>query len=150
SSVTQIKVQTGLVLDGNDNVTIDLSGGNPIPDGGVTVDGGAAGHDSLTISGLPDVVVDSSKISTGSYSFKYSVTRMEELRVAPNDVGPATIRVDGSPVGVGELTLEGAFGAMADVFDIESLAPNTAVTIDGGDGDDRIYLSFIAANLDRI
>ena len=36
---------------GNDSLTVDLSGGNPFPSGGITFNGGIAGNDSLAIVG---------------------------------------------------------------------------------------------------
>jgi hypothetical protein len=36
---------------GNDTLTIDFSGGNPLPSGGVSYDGGTGGHDTLILTG---------------------------------------------------------------------------------------------------
>jgi hypothetical protein len=48
TGIASIHVNTAL---GNDTLTIDFSGGNPIPAGGIQFDGGTGGFDSLQITG---------------------------------------------------------------------------------------------------
>jgi hypothetical protein len=48
TGIASIHINTGL---GDDTLTIDFSGGNPIPAGGLSFDGGAGGFDSLEITG---------------------------------------------------------------------------------------------------
>ena len=150
NSVTQINVQTGLVKDGNDVVTLDLSGGNPIPAGGLSVNGGVAGYDRFVISGSDSVVLNGSQVSTPAFTVNFNLGDIEEVVIDPNDVGPATIRVDDSPAGVPNLSVFGAFGIQDDVIDIEHIAANTSLVVDGYKGDDTIYLSFINADLDNL
>ena len=41
----------------NDNLIIDTSGGNPVPAGGITFNGGASSNDTLTILGSIDDII---------------------------------------------------------------------------------------------
>ncbi len=70
TSVTgSLQIATGA---GNDTLTVDFSGGNPIPAGGLNFDGGAGGNDALTVTGYSlttaDGVADVSVIHTGNDS----------------------------------------------------------------------------------
>src|SRR5262245_37302353 len=149
-SVSQIIVQTGLVQDGNDLITLDLSGGNPIPFLGLTVNGGGAGYDKFLISGSDSIVLSGSQVTTPSFTASFTLNDIEEVMIDPGNVGPATIRVDDSPAGIPNLSVFGAFGVQDDVIDIEHIAENTSLTVDGYKGDDTIYLSFISADLDNL
>jgi len=54
-------------LNGNDMLLIDMSGGNPLPVGGLAFDGGAGSSDNVAIVGSPGV--ESASISASSIAF---------------------------------------------------------------------------------
>lgn len=134
---------------GDHTIVLDLAGGNPIPAGGLFVNGGS-GHDKLTISGSPLVVLDDSQVTTVGFSFSYTLFGVEEIEIDPLDVGPANVRINDTPADVSNLTIYGAIGDQDDLIDIEAISPNTTVEVDAVGGNDTVILGLIAANLDYV
>src|SRR5207247_10421667 len=70
-------------LGGDDTITIDYSGGDPIPAAGLSVDGGD-GNDILTVSGSAGndaATLTSGYVSLGSWQFTYIITEALNLQL---------------------------------------------------------------------
>ncbi len=111
-NVTSIKVNTG---DGEDMIDVDATGGDPIPTGGISEDGGA-GSDvaSFTGSGIFNLIGNTLSIP-----------------------GMGTVRLTGDE----EVNLTGGVGA--DTFNIRSFGGSAV--IDGDDGNDTYNVALVGS-----
>jgi autotransporter-associated beta strand protein len=88
----------------NDTLTVDFSGGNPIPAGGVSFAGGAGGNDMLAVgggSGFTSLRYDATGPGAGTLTFNGSsliaFTGLEQMTVTPA-AGTTTVAIsDGQP-----------------------------------------------------
>ncbi len=112
ADVTSIKVNTG---DGEDTIDVDATGGDPIPAGGITVDGGAgADVASFTGAGVFNLIGNTLSIP-----------------------GMGTVRL----IGDEKVNLTGGVGA--DTFNIRSFGG--IAVIDGDDGNDTYNVGLVGS-----
>jgi hypothetical protein len=147
AQVTQILVDLSALADGDDTLSIDFAGGNPIPTGGLTYNGGS-GNDRFVVSaGGQAIVVDDDVLTVGGIAVDYSLQSIEEMEVGSTD-GPLTARVDGFSSVLDTFTVSGT--SEADIIDLEETAPGVDVLVAAGGEDDTIYLSFLEGNLNGL
>jgi hypothetical protein len=110
ASITSISVNGGL---GDDTLTLDFTNGNPIPTGGLTLDG-SAGNDLLKVIGTagPDTIsVNGTQVLFGGTVIAYSA--IEQITINTN-AGDDTVTIDfatGNPIPAGGLNIDGGTGA---------------------------------------
>jgi hypothetical protein len=148
--ITAITVQTGVVLDGDDVVTLDLSGGNPIPAGSTFTVNGGAGNNTVAFFGTtnPDTyVLNAAQLDVGGMSVAYAFQNVGTVYLQAQGQGN-TIRVDDTPAGATYSYI--VAGTDNDIVDVEGTSAGCTLEVFGGMGDDTVYVSFIAADLDNI
>ncbi|MCM2374920.1 FG-GAP-like repeat-containing protein [Aporhodopirellula aestuarii] len=138
-------------LDGSDTLTVDYSGGNPVPAGGVVFDGGSrpGDVDSLTIFGGSASMVTHTFLNPndGSVDIDGSVVNYVGLepitddmnandRVFNFDGGTETISLGADPNKAGANLIDSSLGES-----VSFTNPIRSLTINSGDGDDVINIT---------
>jgi autotransporter-associated beta strand protein len=120
-------------LGGNDSITVDYTGGNPVPANGLLVDGGAGGIDLVVLagsSGADAVALSAGNAGVGGASFGYVGAEEFDLNVG---VGSDTLACSGNAsvsAAAFVLTVSGG-GTLA--MTAGSTLPNfTDLTVNGG------------------
>ncbi len=151
SSLTQVVIDGG---NGNDTLSLDFSGDNPIPSGGLTFNGGSGGFDQLTVqnvdqSGFTAYTVDYLNSHDGSISFRTGST----IGATLNFTGLEPIAIDGSSMDIVlNLSSSAATTAILEALNSTtmmlsgntfetttiSLAAATSLTINANSGNDLI------------
>jgi len=117
--------------DGNDTLTVDLSGGNPIPSDGITFDGGNGGSDSIVLTG--------GSTTTTTYTFYDEHSGKIELN------GPiaGTIHYDGlEPIShsIDSEYVVATYSSAAETITVSQYASDTTKTqIDSTSGETLIF-----------
>ena len=137
-------------LGGNDVLTVDFTGGNPIPASGIVYNGGAAGNDSMVITGGTTGTVthsftnanDGSVTLAGALAGTITYTGLEPI----TDNLAATDRVFDFTGGTESISLVDATGATMTIDSslAESVTfanPTNSITINAGSGDDTITIT---------
>ena len=155
SAVTSLTVQ-GAGGD-DDTLTVDGANGNPIPLGGVSYDGGAGGHDSLTLEGFNNGnAITYTFLNQSSGNIDVDGSRLDFTGLEPiNDNGDAMNRIftfaDGNDIIV--LEDDGIPGngitcirTMGTAESVCFMAPSNTLTINmdnGGAGDDSLIIASV-------
>jgi len=144
ADVTELSV-SGSTDD--DTLTVDLSGGNPIPAGGLAYDGGGPGdNDTLVLTGgaVESIVYTATGPDSGSVTLDGTTITYTGLEPIVDDL------VVGSRVfvfGSGDDDISVAIGDSRTTVDspasesVDFVNPTGSLTILGGDGDDHIVVT---------
>jgi hypothetical protein len=152
SITASIQVNT---LDGSDTLTVDFSGGNPIPPGGILYNGGAGATDTLTVTGGTTTSVthtftnasDGSITVVGALAGVITYTGLEPV----TDNLSAADRIFTFNGGAETITLTDAAGANMTIDSTlgESVTfanPTASLTINAGTGNDTVTITSVDAN----
>ena len=134
--------------DGDDVVTLNLSDGNWIPNGGINVDGGT-GTNSLHFIGQSKYLIDGNSITVGNDASGVGYTNMSELIVSM-DVSNAnnSAVVANTPPSLQSLRIFGGQGI--DRFEVESLHQQTSAVLTGHGNDDILIFAPTPQTLDQV
>ena len=131
----------------DDTLVVDVSGGNPIPAGGVGYDGGGPGdHDSLALTGGPvgSVVYAPSDAHSGTVTVDGQVISYAGLEPISDDLAAASREF---VFGDGADTIDVAVGDARTLLSspssesVDYVNPTGSVTIRAGGGDDHIVVT---------
>src|SRR5262249_42174240 len=137
--VQKVVVRTDALFDGDDWVTVDASGGNPIPAGGLEVHcGQGVDHFVVTHTGPIGTAfeVRPGQVTANFQTFAYTLDGVDEMRLESYS-DRASFLVDGT-AGVSNLVLLGTAGP--DKVDIEAVDAGTQVWVGCGDNKDVVVL----------
>jgi len=166
SSVTTITING---LDGDDTVSVNFANGNPVPpvnplitpSGGITINGGAAGNDTVTLDNVGATFTthtyDYTNANDGTITLNDGVDdttiNFTGLEPITND-GTATDIIFNLPATNDDASLEDAGSSSDGMMSLISnsttfeattfVVPTTSLTINAGDGDDTV--SFTSAD----
>ena len=137
----------------DDALTVDFSGGDPIPSGGVSYEGGEGGNDSLVLTGgsPTDMIYSFSNESDGSVQVDGSTITYTGLEPINSTITAANVMLDYSSASE---TIVIANSAVAGQTSVDSTAgevvtfnnPSGSLTINAGGGDDTINLVSLQAS----
>ncbi|MBW3542148.1 MAG: LEPR-XLL domain-containing protein [Planctomycetes bacterium] len=153
TSITGQLIVTG--GSGDDALTVNFTGSNPIPSGGIIFDGGAGGFDSLALVGGSFNTVTHTFInaSDGSIALDGSLityTGLEPItdnlsaadRVFTFNGGSETIELV-DDVATGFMTIDSTLGES-----VTFANPTSSLTMNAGTGDDAVTISSVDAGFD--
>jgi len=136
--------------NGNDSLTIDFAGGNPVPVGGLVFEGrGSGDNDTLIVGNVAATTVEHTLTSAESGVVAINDSLVTYTGLEPIvDNASAVNRVFTFPASSDDITLNGGDNPNDDVLRIDSnhsevvnfLAPTGSLTVNLGDGDDRLTL----------
>ncbi len=143
AAVTNITVEGS---DDDDTLTVDFSGGSPVPSGGLTFNGGL-GSDALVMTGGSNLTVvinhtgpGSGNISVGGAIINYTGLEPISDSVSGNTTVNATS--GNNTITYGPAVLTPGDGRVAvDAFETYEFKNKTSLTINALDGDDHITLN---------
>ncbi|MDY6986881.1 MAG: Calx-beta domain-containing protein [Thermodesulfobacteriota bacterium] len=149
TGVTQITVNA---LGGDDELTIDFSGGNPIPTDGLTFNGGIGGFDSMALVGetFTDAVYVFDSLHDGSIDLDGSTIHYTGLEPISSTINATNVTLNFGDTSE-TITVTDAGGGQTTVTSTaaESVTfnnPTGSLTINAGGGDDTIIIASLFAS----
>ena len=137
--------------DGNDTLFIDYSGGNPVPNGGISFDGGN-GVDALTIGGGSATSTTHTFQSLGNGAFlvggaSISYSNSEDL----TDTMIVADRILNFAATADTIALVSGAGTLTELVSDHGIttrftSPSGTLTLNSGDGDDSITINSLNPN----
>lgn len=153
SSVNSITVQAGA---GVDKLTVDFAGGNPIPTGGLSYNGGSNPGDDLTVTGgtFTTATINATGANTGNVNLDGSVLTYSAITSITSSIAAASL-VFNLPASAtqGTLTTSGAnllLDSTNSSFTDTTIVPTgvAAITLNGGNSNDQFTLANVSAVFD--
>ncbi|NQV33586.1 MAG: endo-1,4-beta-xylanase, partial [Phycisphaeraceae bacterium] len=137
----------------DDALTVAFSGGDPVPSGGVSYEGGAGGNDSLVLTGgaLTDTTYTFSNENDGSVSVDGSVITYTGLEPISSTITATNVTLNYSSASETIIISDSGVAGQTSVDSTvgETVAfnnPTGSLTINAGGGDDTINITSIAAS----